>query len=614
MRFWNLQGGEIFSNIMWELRKLNKYFRKYRKTMILGVIYLTISNIFLVWIPVLIRQTLDDIEMLRESSEFVDSEMIDILFGAEAGWILGRGILYLTIATIFYGYLLYLTRQTIIVASRKIEFDLRNEVFEHLQQLPTNFYAKNPTGDIYVKATEDVSRVREYFGPGFMYGVNTITRTGIIVTIMFTVNVELTLWALAPLPVLSVIAYWMSSFIHHRSNEIQEQYSVLAGRAQESFSSIRLIKAYGRENYEQNLFNDESEIYRKKKLKLDIVESLFHPTLNFLIGVSIVFVIWQGGILVIQDVLTIGNIAEFVIDVLYLTWPIAALGYTLNLVQRSAASNIRIQKILDEPIIDNDHEDSNHLLDNESFEIEFKGVGFKYPETNLFVLKDINFKIKNGQNIAIVGRTGSGKTTLIHLLSRLFDPSEGEILFNNTPLTQLNINKLRDIIGIVPQDVFLFSETINNNIAFGKENATFEEIENSAVGAALLDNINEFKLKFETVLGERGITLSGGQKQRTSLSRALIREPKILILDDALSAVDNKTEDLIVNFLNTKLKHTLKVQVSHRISSVRNSDVIYVLHNGSIVEQGSHESLLSLNGHYANMYNKQEIEQELAQL
>ena len=599
---------------MWELRKLNKYFRKYRKTMILGVIFLTISNVFLVWIPILIRQTLDDIEMLRESNEYLDSGIIDILFGAEAGWIIGRGILYLTIATIFYGYLLYLTRQTIIVASRKIEFDLRNEVFEHLQQLPTSFYAKNPTGDIYVKATEDVSRVREYFGPGFMYGVNTITRTGIIVTIMFMVNVELTLWALAPLPILSVIAYWMSSFIHHRSNEIQEQYSVLAGRAQESFSSIRLIKAYGREDYEQDLFNNESEIYRKKKLKLDIVESLFHPTLNFLIGVSIVFVIWQGGILVIQDVLTIGNIAEFVIDVLYLTWPIAALGYTLNLVQRSAASNIRIQKILDEPIIQDDHIESNHLLEKESFEIEFKNVGFKYPETDQYVLKDINLKFNNGQNIAIVGRTGSGKTTLIHLLSRLFDPSEGEILFNNTPLTQLNINKLRDIIGIVPQDVFLFSETINNNIAFGKENATFEDIENSAAGAAVLENINEFKLKFETVLGERGITLSGGQKQRTSLARALIREPKILILDDALSAVDNKTEDQIVNFLNTKLKDTLKIQVSHRISSVRNADIIYVLHNGSIVEQGSHESLLRLNGHYANMYKKQEIEQELAEL
>ena len=582
--------------------------------MILGVIFLTISNVFLVWIPILIRQTLDDIEILREGSEYAESSLLDILFGAEAGWIIGKGILFLTIATIFYGYLLYLTRQTIIVASRKIEFDLRNEVFEHLQQLPTSFYAKNPTGDIYVKATEDVSRVREYFGPGFMYGVNTITRTGIIVTIMFMVNVELTLWALAPLPILSVIAYWMSSFIHHRSNEIQEQYSVLAGRAQESFSSIRLIKAYAREEYEQGLFNNESETYRKKKLKLDIVESLFHPTLNFLIGVSIVFVIWQGGILVIQDVLTIGNIAEFVIDVLYLTWPIAALGYTLNLVQRSAASNIRIQKILAEPIIQDDHSESNHILESKSFDIEFKNVGFKYPGTDQFVLKDINLKISNSQNIAIVGRTGSGKTTLIHLLSRLFDPSEGEILFNNTPLPQLNINKLRDIIGIVPQDVFLFSETINNNIAFGKENATFEDIENSAAGAAVLENINEFKLKFETVLGERGITLSGGQKQRTSLARALIREPKILILDDALSAVDNKTENQIVNFLNTKLKDTLKIQVSHRISSVRNADIIYVLHNGNIVEQGSHEFLLSLNGHYANMYKKQEIEQELAEL
>ena len=599
---------------MWELRKLNKYFKKYRKTMLWGVVFLTLSNAFLVWIPVLIRQTLDQIEVLANARDWSESGVIEILFNSEAGWIIGKGILYLTLAVILYGYLLYLTRQTIIVASRKIEYDIRNEIFDHLQKLPASFYAKNPTGDIYVKATEDVARVREYFGPGFMYGVNTITRAGIIITIMFMVNVELTLWALAPLPILSVIAYWMSSFIHHRSNEIQEQYSVLAARAQESFSSIRLIKAYARESYEQNLFDNEAEEYRKKKLKLDIVESLFHPTLNFLIGVSIVLVIWKGGLLVIDGVLTIGNIAEFVIDVLYLTWPIAALGYTLNLVQRSAASNIRIQKILNEKTVEDITGEHDQILNEPELTIEFKNVSFKYPGSDEMVLKDLNLKLKNGQNIAIVGRTGSGKTTLLHLLTRVFDPFKGEILINGRDIRTYNINSLRNIIGTVPQDVFLFSETIYNNIAFGKENVSFEDVQKSAAGAAVLENINEFKNKFETVLGERGITLSGGQKQRTSLARALIRNPRILILDDALSAVDNNTEDQIVNYLNTELRDTLKIQVSHRITSVQHADVIYVLSSGNIVEEGSHEDLIRLNGHYANMYKKQVIEQELAEL
>lgn len=582
--------------------------------MLWGVVFLTLSNAFLVWIPVLIRQTLDQIEELASAGDWSEMGVVTILFNSEAGWIIGKGILYLTIAVILYGYLLYLTRQTIIVASRKIEYDIRNEIFDHLQKLPASFYARNTTGDIYVKATEDVARVREYFGPGFMYGVNTITRAGIIITIMLMVNAELTLWALAPLPILSVIAYWMSSFIHHRSNEIQEQYSVLAARAQESFSSIRLIKAYARESYEQNLFDAEAEEYRKKKLKLDIVESLFHPTLNFLIGVSIVLVIWKGGLLVIDGVLTIGNIAEFVIDVLYLTWPIAALGYTLNLVQRSAASNIRIQKILSEPTVDDTHGPSDAFLNSSEVTIEFKNVGFSYPGSKERVLNGLNLKLRSGQNVAIVGRTGSGKTTLLHLLTRVFEPTTGEILLNGRDIKSYNINNLRNIIGTVPQDVFLFSESIYNNIAFGKENVSFEDVHKAAAGAAVLENINEFKHKFETVLGERGITLSGGQKQRTSLARALIRNPRILILDDALSAVDNNTEDQIVNYLNTELRDTLKIQVSHRISSVKHADVIYVLSSGNVVEEGSHEDLIRIDGHYANMYKKQIIEQELAEL
>ena len=597
---------------MWELRKLNKYFRKYRSTIILGTVFLTLSNAFLVWIPILIRQTMDNVEILSAQSAFADMSVAQILFGPEAGWILGKGILLLILASSLYGFLLFLTRQTLIVASRKIEYDLRGEVYYKLQRLPQSYYARNKTGDIYIRTTEDVARVREYFGPGFMYGINTITRASIIISIMFVVNTELTLWALMLLPLLSIIAYWMSSFIHHRSNEIQEQYAKLASRAQEAFSSIRLIKGFAREEYEQNRFSEESEIYRKKKLRLDIIESLFHPTLNLLVGVSILLVLWKGGLLVMSGVITVGNIAEFIIHVLFLTWPIAALGYTLNLVQRSAASNIRIQQLLDEPeIADNTR---GIVPDLTKLHIEFINVSFRYPGASEYALKEINLTLSDAHRVAIVGRTGSGKTTLIQLLTRSFDVTSGKILVNGIPIKDIPLDNLRSIIGFVPQETFLFSETITNNIAFGKENASFTDVEQAAKAASVYNNIQSFEKKFETVLGERGITLSGGQKQRTSIARSLIRNPKLLILDDSLSAVDTKTEQEIVNYIRNTLNKTNVVQVSHRIQSIRDADVIYVLQNGVIAEQGTHDKLVSKNGLYTSMYKKQQIEKELAEL
>ncbi|MCC5925233.1 MAG: ABC transporter ATP-binding protein [Bacteroidetes bacterium] len=580
--------------------------------MILGTIFLTLSNAFLVWIPILIRQTMDDIELLNQESDLGDHGVLQILFGPEAGWILGKGILLLLLASSLYGFLLFLTRQTLIVASRKIEYDLRSEVYDKLQRLPQAYYARNKTGDIYVRTTEDVARVREYFGPGFMYGVNTITRASIIISIMFIVNAELTLWALMPLPLLSVIAYWMSSFIHHRSNEIQQQYAKLAGRAQEAFSSVRLIKAFAREDYEQHRFSEESETYRKKKLRLDIIESLFHPTLNLLVGVSILLVLWKGGLLVMDGIITVGNIAEFIIHVLFLTWPIAALGYTLNLVQRSAASNIRIQQLLNEPEITDNATGTES--DFSKVNIEFKNVSFRYPGSTEYALKNINITIPDGSRVALVGRTGAGKSTLAQLITRSFDATEGEIRINGIPIKDLPIDFLRSKIGYVSQETFLFSETITNNIAFGKENASFIEVENAAKAASVYDNIKSFEKGFDTVLGERGITLSGGQKQRTSIARSLIRNPKILILDDSLSAVDAKTEQEIVNYIQNSLKNTNVVQISHRIQSIRDADVIYILQNGTIAEQGTHESLLNKKGLYASMYNKQQIEKELAEL
>ena len=602
---------------MRELLKLNKYFRKYRWTVIWGVVFLTLSNGFLVWIPVLVRQTLDNIETLSEQSDWVGTAAVDVLFSNPAGWIIGKGVLLLLIASALYGFLLFLTRQTLIVASRKIEFDLRNDIFEKLQKLPKSYFDRNKTGDIYVRATEDVARVREYFGPGFMYAINTITRAGIIISIMFIVSKELTFWALLPLPFLSILAYWMSSFIHTRSNEIQEQYARLAGRAQESFSSIRLIKAFARESYEKERFREESELYRKKKLRLDIVESLFHPMLNLLVGTSIVLVVWQGGLLVMQGIVTVGNIAEFIINVLFLTWPIAALGYTLNLVQRSAASNLRIQRLFDEPEMftnDLNIDKTNDIVLSDQVEIEFRNVSFTYPGAVEPALRNVSFKIPYGSRVAFIGRTGSGKTTLMHLLCRVYEPSEGEILLNGLPLNIYPLGNIRQIIGYVPQESFLFSETIRNNIAFGKENASITDVQSAAAGAAILDNILEFEKQFDTVLGERGITLSGGQKQRTTIARALIRTPKILILDDSLSAVDTKTESIIVSYINNELPRTSVIQISHRIQSIRDADTIYVIKDGKLTEQGNHDQLIEMNGDYATMYKKQLIEQELAEL
>jgi len=580
--------------------------------MVGGVLFLTLSNAFLVWIPVLVRQTMDSVESLADETVFGDTSVVDILISEQAGWVIAKGVLLLLAASFLYGFLLFLTRQTLIVASRYIELDLRTLIYDKLQRLPQEYYAKNRTGDIYIRATEDVSRVREYFGPGFMYGVNTITRAGIIITIMFLVNAELTLWALMPLPLLSVIAYWMSSFIHKRSNEIQEQYAVLAGKAQETFSSIRLIKSFAREAYEQERFDRESEIYRRKKLRLDIVESLFHPTLNLLVGASIVLVIWKGGLLVMEGVVTVGNIAEFIIYVLFLTWPIAALGYTLNLVQRSAASNIRIQKLLDEPEMRDDM--NGTTMDLSRLKIEFRNVSFTYPGATEKALNNINLTIDDAMSVAIVGRTGAGKSTLVQLLTRMYDVNEGQICINGTDIRDIPIETLRSVIGYVPQETFLFSETIANNIAFGKENASFTEVENAARAAAVYDNIMLFENKFETVLGERGITLSGGQKQRTSIARSLIRSPKLLILDDSLSAVDTNTESQIVTYIRKALETTNVIQISHRIQSIRDANIIYLIHEGSIAEQGTHDELIERNGHYATMYRKQQLEKELAEI
>ncbi|AXJ01022.1 ATP-binding cassette, subfamily B [Cyclonatronum proteinivorum] len=599
---------------MKELFKLNRFFWKYKGTVLIGTLFLVLANVFLVWIPILIRQTIDKVEELSQENADAAVGVLDVLLSEEAGALLATNTAYLLLAVALYGILLYATRQTLIVTSRKIEFDMRNEIFDRIQQLPQSYYSQNKSGDIYVRATEDVQRVREYFGPAFMYTIQTISRAAIIITIMVLVNPVLTLWALLPLPVLTLFAYWVSGFIHKRSNEIQEQYASLAGRANEAFSSIRLIKAYAREDYEKGRFMKESETYRRRKLRLDVVESLFHPMLSLLIGLSIVLVIWQGGIMVTQGIITIGNIAEFIIHVTYLTWPVASLGYTINLIQRSAASQERIAKMMRTPNEIQDTVSDSPEITHIKGDITFENVSFVYPNAETPAIDRVSFSVKAGQTVAFVGRTGSGKTTLVQLIPRLFNPSAGSIKIDGKDITKIPLNFLRKNIGFVPQDTFLFSDTIKDNIAFGMESFSVQDVEKAAENAQVLENINDFEKGFDTLLGERGITLSGGQKQRTSIARAIIRKPPILILDDSLSAVDTKTEDAILTHLKHEFKSKTTIIISHRISTVKDADCIFVLKDGSITESGKHEELINNQGYYASMYRKQLLEQELAQL
>lgn len=594
------------------LRQLNKYLKKYTLSVVLGGLFLTAANFFLVWIPVLIRQTIDEVEQLSQGDFQVPDNLIDTLFVSEVGQILALNSLYLLGTVILYGFFLFLTRQTLIVSSRKVEYDIRNDMIQKLMALPQSFYAKYAHGEVYVRATEDINKVREYYGPVIMYSINTVTRAGFVITMMYMVNAELMLWALLPLPLLSLFAYWITGYIHKHSIIIQEQYSKLAGQAKETFSSIRLIKAYNRLQSEQDKFEVLSEDYRKKKLRLDMIESLFHPGLNFLIGISLIIVIWKGGNMIIEGSLTVGNIAEFLIYVAYLIWPVAALGYTTNRFQKSLASWYRIKEILDYPVgIESETSEDYHPIDGK---IEFKNVWFKYPDSDEYVIKNLNLKIEAGQNVAIVGRTGSGKTTLVQLIPRLFDPTEGEVLIDDKNVKQLPLENLRRDIGFVPQGTFLFSDTIGENIAFGKQDASELQIEKAADMAMVKENILDFEKKFKTMLGERGITLSGGQKQRTAIARALIKSPEMLIFDDSLSAVDTKTEDAILNNLKNELGDKTTITISHRISTIKDADKIFYIEDGQIKEEGTHEELLKYDGHYKAMYKKQILEQELAQI
>ncbi|MFT6972090.1 MAG: ATP-binding cassette subfamily B multidrug efflux pump [Roseivirga sp.] len=591
---------------MKELRHLNKYLYKYKHLLILGIVYLVASNYFAIWPAKVVRYAIDYVtESFALYNTFEGGKLSTTLFdNLEIGvLILGAAII---VMALLRGFFLFLVRQTIIVMSRKIEYDLKNEIYVQYQNLPLSFYRKNNTGDLMNRISEDVSRVRMYLGPGIMYGINLLVLFPMVIYEMLKVNAELTFYALLPLPLLSVSIYFVNNVINKRSEEIQQSLSSMSTFLQEAFSGIRVIKAFVREKDSLNNFNKESENYKFKSLQLVFVNALFFPLIMGLIGLSVILTIYIGGNKVINGQITYGNIAEFVIYVNMLTWPVTALGWITSIIQMAAASQKRINEFLKE---------KNNIVSEENLALELKGdihfknVSFTYADSGIKALKNVSFEVKAGETIAIIGTTGSGKTTIANLIGRMFDATSGEIEIDARSIKTYNLAKLRSQTGFVPQDVFLFSDSIASNIAFGADDISKEDIIQAAKDADLYDNILEFPKGFETMLGERGITLSGGQKQRASIARAIVRNPKILILDDSLSAVDTKTENTILNSLAKIMEGRTSVIISHRVSSAKLADKIIVLDDGEIIEQGTNESLMAKKGVYAALYDKQ-LQQE----
>ena len=587
---------------MKELAHLNKYLYKYKHYLLLGLLFIIVSNIFQILPAQFVRYALDlVIDNLNVYKIFEGASIQEDYNEYIKSSVVIYGLIILGMA-LFRGFFLFLVRQTIIVMSRHIEYDLKNEIYAHYQSLPISFYRRNNTGDLLARISEDVSKVRMYIGPAIMYGLNLITLFLMLIPIMFTINVKLTLYALIPLPFLSFSIYYVHNIINRRSEEIQRSLSGLSTYVQEAFSGIRVLKSFAREEESALKFAEKSNEYKLKSLKLTRVNALFFPLILFLIGLSIVITVFIGGGEVINGSLTFGNIAEFIIYINLLTWPVTALGWITSIVQRAEASQKRINEFLIE---------KNNIvsLSNLSQEIQgniiFDKVSFEYEDSGIVALKDISFEIQKGKTLAIIGTTGSGKSTIANLICRLFDPTKGKIIIDKTDIRDFNIQNLRGQIGYVPQDVFLFSDTIDNNIAFGSTDLTDDDIIQAALDADLHENIIDLPEGFNTVLGERGITLSGGQKQRLSIARALVRDPKILILDDSLSAVDTKTENNILNNLKGVMKGRTSIIISHRVSSAKLADYIIVLDDGKIVEHGSHESLVSESGMYKQLYEKQ---------
>ncbi|AHM60736.1 xenobiotic-transporting ATPase [Flammeovirgaceae bacterium 311] len=584
------------------LSYINKYLFQYKRYLLLGTLFLVISNIFAIIPAQVVRYAFDivkeNIDLYRLYEGYALQESIYELFTSA---IFIYGIIILAMA-LLRGVFLFLVRQTIIAMSRYIEYDLKNEIYAHYQTLPLSFYRSHNTGDLMARISEDVSKVRMYLGPAIMYGINLVTLFMILIPYMFTINARLTMYVLLPLPVLSLSIYYVNNLIEQRSTEIQKALSGLSTYTQEAFSGIRVLKAFARETDSANKFDVLSNEYKDKALRLTFVNALFFPLILALIGLSIILTIYIGGLEVMSGAITTGNIAEFIIYVNLLTWPVTSLGWITSIVQQAAASQQRINEFLQTKT---DIVSTQNLAQEIEGRVHFENVSFVYPDSGIKALYNISFKVDPGQSLAIIGTTGSGKSTVANILLRLYDPTEGKVYIDDTEIQAYDLQSLRSQTGYVPQDVFLFSETIRNNIAWGEPGLPEETIEQAASDADLLENIERFPNRFETRVGERGITLSGGQKQRVSIARAIVRDPKILIMDDALSAVDTKTENTILNNLKRIMQGRTSIIISHRVSSAKLADHILVLDNGHIVEKGSHEELLAQAGIYKTLYDKQ---------
>ncbi|MEP2773038.1 MAG: ABC transporter ATP-binding protein [Fulvivirga sp.] len=592
---------------MKELSYLNKYLIKYKYHLLLGVLFTIISNIFQIIPAQMVRYALDLVsDNINIYKSFEGLDLQNDMYTIFASGILIYAVLILLMA-LLRGIFLFMVRQTLIVMSRLIEYDLKNEVYSHYQSLPLSFYRRNNTGDLMNRISEDVSKVRMYLGPSIMYGLNLITLFAILIPYMLSINVTLTLYALIPLPILSVSIYYVNNIINKRSEEIQISQSGLSTFAQEAFSGIRVLKSFTREKESARKFSNESNDYKDKSLALTRVQSLFFPLVMGLIGLSTILTVYAGSAEVIKGSLTFGNIAEFIIYVNLLTWPVTALGWISSIIQRAAASQKRLNEFLK---TDNDIVSEKNISQQLEGSIEFRNVNFTYPDSGIEALKDISFKVEPGESLAIIGTTGSGKSTIANMISRMYDTTQGEVLVDDRNIKDFNLISLRSQIGYVPQDVFLFSDTIYNNIGFGSDKASEESIINAAKEADVYDNIMDFPNGFNTKLGERGITLSGGQKQRVSIARAISRNPKILMLDDALSAVDTKTENTILNSMKRIMKGRTTVIISHRVSSAKLADKIIVLDDGKIIEKGTNESLMAQNGAFKELYDKQMLAEE----
>lgn len=591
---------------MKELSYLNKYFIKYKYSFSFGILITIIAQIFFLFTPKLVSHSFNVIEQFLKLSDADQKSSIIINYYKQD---LIHNVLLIIGSAIVAGFLTFLMRQTLIVMSRHIEFDLKNEVFKQYENLSQNFYKQNRTGDLMNRISEDVSKVRMYVGPAVMYTINTFIRFAIVILYMYNVSPLLTLYTILPLPILSYCIFKLSSEINKRSTTFQQYLSKVSSFSQEIFSGIRVIKAYSLENQHQNNMVALADESKKKSLDLAKVQSLFGPLMIALIGISNLVVIYFGGVMYINGTIkNIGTIAEFILYVNMLTWPVASLGWVSSMVQEAEASQKRLNEFLKiEPEIKNNNENPSDIQGS----ISFENVSYTYEDTNIEALKNVTFTVKKGETLAILGKTGSGKSTILSLISRLYDVTEGKIIIDGNEISTLNLNDLRNNIGIVPQDAFLFSDTIKNNIKFGNQNASDEEVMEAAKNAVVHDNIIAFNKQYDTILGERGITLSGGQKQRVSIARAIIKNPAILLFDDCLSAVDTETEETILNNLFEICKDKTTIIVSHRVSSAKNADKIIILEDGKIIQQGSHNQLINQEGYYASLYLKQLSEKEL---